>query len=109
MIINFIYKNCDSSVNKEKVITNTIYKTKKFISLPDIIEIEIQNFSSSYYQREYRYVLAETGLWCIMNTSAYYISLCVYFYYCINGNTEMINSSFHAAVLLGLLAILHRR
>ena len=62
MIINFIYKNCDSSVNKEKVITNTIYKTKKFISLPDIIEIEIQNFSSPYYQREYRYVLAETVL-----------------------------------------------
>lgn len=62
MIVNFIYKNCDSSVNKEKVITNTIYKTKKFISLPDIIEIEIQNFSSPYYQREYRYVLAETVL-----------------------------------------------
>lgn len=62
MIVNFIYKNCDSSVNKEKVITNTIHKTKKFISLPDIIEIEIQNFSSPYYQREYRYVLAETVL-----------------------------------------------
>jgi len=62
MIVNFIYKNCDSSVNKEKVITNTIYKTKKFISLPDVIEIEIQNFSSPYYQREYRYVLAETVL-----------------------------------------------
>jgi len=62
MIINFIYKNCDSNANKEKVITNAIHKTKKFILLPDIIEIEIQNFSSPYYQREYRYVLAETVL-----------------------------------------------
>jgi hypothetical protein len=44
-----------------------------------------------------------------MNTLAFYISLFVYFYYLISGNTEMVNFSFHMTVLLGILAILNRR
>lgn len=62
MIINFFYKNSSIDISKEKVITHVINKTKKHITLPDTIDIEVQNFSSPNYQREYRYVLAETVL-----------------------------------------------
>lgn len=62
MIVNFFYKNCVIDKNKEKVIINTCNKTKEFITLPNILEIEILDFTSPYYQREYRYVLAETVL-----------------------------------------------
>ena len=44
-----------------------------------------------------------------VNVLAYYCSMVVYLYYKWNGNTEMINSSFHVAVLLGILALLNHK
>lgn len=47
---------------------------------------------------------------CIMNTTAFYISLTVYIYInCFSGNTDMKLFSFQSAVLLGIIALLHRR
>lgn len=62
MNINFFYRGCNPEVNKEKIITNTCNTAKKYIKLPEELEVEIQNFSSPNYQRQYRYVLAETVL-----------------------------------------------
>lgn len=62
MNISFFYKDCEPNIEKEKVITNTCILAKKYVMLPDVLDIEIQNFSSPNYQRQYRYVLAETVL-----------------------------------------------
>lgn len=62
MIINFFYKDCTSDQDKEAVIRNTCTKACKYISLPNVLEVEIQDFSSANYQREHRYILAETVL-----------------------------------------------
>lgn len=46
-----------------------------------------------------------------MNALAFYIGCTIYFYFRIfhSHNTDMIHNSFHIAVLLGILALLHRR
>jgi hypothetical protein len=62
MNLNFLYINCIKDIQKEKVITNICLKAKQHISLPEILDIEVQNFSGPNYQREYRSVLAETVL-----------------------------------------------
>lgn len=62
MILEFIYIDCEKSLDKEKIISNTCNQACKFLKLPDKLEIEIQNFSAANYQRDNRYVLAETVL-----------------------------------------------
>lgn len=62
MNLYFFYKECQPNLIKEKVIKRICEKAATFITLPAVLEIEIQNFSSPNYQREYRYVLAETVL-----------------------------------------------
>jgi len=64
MIVSFIYVNCVKDVNKEKVIKHLCNISKQYIKLPDSLDIEIQNFDSPNYEREYRSVLAETVLDC---------------------------------------------
>lgn len=45
-----------------------------------------------------------------MNTIAFYVGLVIYTYYnCLSGNTDMKLISFQSAVLIGILALLHRR
>jgi hypothetical protein len=44
-----------------------------------------------------------------VNILAFYISLILYIYQRWNSNTEMINLSFQATVLLGIMTLLNRR
>lgn len=62
MKIDFIYIDCVQSLDKEKIISNTCNTATNFLKLPDILEVEIQNFNSPNYRRDHRYVLAETVL-----------------------------------------------
>jgi hypothetical protein len=53
--------------------------------------------------------MVENIMWCIMNTTIFYVSMFIFLYHQFNGNTEMSSISFQAAVLLGISAILNRR